>query len=254
MRRSQCRAAAQAGKSVLHLDPAGTYGAHWASRRLDGFLDWASAQQRRQQGRSSGGGGADVAGGAATAAQNTAAQPDTPAASEASQPSGAAAAEVAVPAGGAAVYSHVTVRQAANADAELGSPREYNIDLAAKVRLYNATVAETRAQRLEHAADPVHGAGNWGGNGLMQASVVCLVPQAALCAGPLVKALLASGAHNYVEFKALSSRCGDLSVRFQISDCRAAADAGRAHLRQLQGPEQQVGVFERTQSSMIAFR
>lgn len=31
--------------------------------------------------------------------------------------------------------------------------------------------------------------------------------QAVLCAGPLVKALLASGAHNYVEFRALSSRC-----------------------------------------------
>lgn len=30
--------------------------------------------------------------------------------------------------------------------------------------------------------------------------------QAAFCAGPLVKTLLASGAHNYLEFKALAAR------------------------------------------------
>lgn len=44
------RAAAQAGKSVLHLDAAGSYGSHWTSHRLDGLLAWADAQQQRQQG------------------------------------------------------------------------------------------------------------------------------------------------------------------------------------------------------------
>lgn len=40
------RAAAQAGKSVLHLDPAGSYGSHWASHRLDSLLEWAESQQQ----------------------------------------------------------------------------------------------------------------------------------------------------------------------------------------------------------------
>eukprot|EP00897_Mesotaenium_endlicherianum_P008463 jgi/Mesen1/7645/ME000004S07911 len=34
-------AAAQAGKSVLHLDSAESYGSHWASLQLDAFMQWA---------------------------------------------------------------------------------------------------------------------------------------------------------------------------------------------------------------------
>lgn len=34
-------AAAQAGKSVLHLDPADNYGAHWTTLQLDTFVEWA---------------------------------------------------------------------------------------------------------------------------------------------------------------------------------------------------------------------
>lgn len=36
-------AAAQAGKSVLHLDPAESYGSQWATLQLDSFVDWAKA-------------------------------------------------------------------------------------------------------------------------------------------------------------------------------------------------------------------
>ncbi|GAQ88243.1 rab GDP dissociation inhibito [Klebsormidium nitens] len=34
-------AAAQAGKTVLHLDPADNYGSHWATLQLDTFVEWA---------------------------------------------------------------------------------------------------------------------------------------------------------------------------------------------------------------------
>ena len=42
-------AAARAGTSVLHLDPAGSYGSHWASHSLDGLLAWAAEQQQRER-------------------------------------------------------------------------------------------------------------------------------------------------------------------------------------------------------------
>ena len=35
----------------------------------------------------------------------------------------------------------------------------------------------------------------------------CVLSQAAFCAGPLVQALLHCGAHNYVEFQMLQSKC-----------------------------------------------
>lgn len=42
-------AVAQAGKSVLHLDPAAHYGTHWAGLRLDQFLEWAHSLQKKGQ-------------------------------------------------------------------------------------------------------------------------------------------------------------------------------------------------------------
>ncbi len=69
------RAAAQAGKSVLHLDAAGSYGSHWASHRLDGLLAWADAQQQRQQGTASAGGGGTHGGAGAGAATPDGAPP-----------------------------------------------------------------------------------------------------------------------------------------------------------------------------------
>jgi RAB protein geranylgeranyltransferase component A len=38
------RAAAKAGKTVLHIDPAPHYGAHWATLTLEQFLAWAEKQ------------------------------------------------------------------------------------------------------------------------------------------------------------------------------------------------------------------
>ena len=40
-------AAARAGKRVLHLDAAATYGTHWAALHLDEFVAWATALQTR---------------------------------------------------------------------------------------------------------------------------------------------------------------------------------------------------------------
>ncbi len=40
-------AAARAGKRVLHLDAASTYGTHWAALHLDEFLAWVTALQTR---------------------------------------------------------------------------------------------------------------------------------------------------------------------------------------------------------------
>ena len=120
--RSSCRAAAQAGKSVLHLDPASSYGAHWASHRLDTFLDWAAAQQQRQEPSirdSSSNGGDQRRSGQRSGNDGSGAGPQA-----------AAADEIPVPAAGAGMYSHVSVWRDAGAD--LGAARDYNIDLAAK--------------------------------------------------------------------------------------------------------------------------
>ena len=40
-------AAARAGKGVLHVDAAPTYGTHWAALHLDEFVAWATALQAR---------------------------------------------------------------------------------------------------------------------------------------------------------------------------------------------------------------
>eukprot|EP00951_Prasinocladus_malaysianus_P000931 scaffold6452_cov30-Prasinocladus_malaysianus.AAC.2 len=42
-----CRAAAKAGKSVLQLDSEDQYGSHWASLNLEGFLRWSDAENER---------------------------------------------------------------------------------------------------------------------------------------------------------------------------------------------------------------
>ena len=39
------RAAAQAGKSVLHLDHADGYGSYWKAHTLDSLLEWAALQR-----------------------------------------------------------------------------------------------------------------------------------------------------------------------------------------------------------------
>ena len=42
-------AIAQAGKSVLHIDPGAHYGTHWAGLHLDQFLDWAASLQHESR-------------------------------------------------------------------------------------------------------------------------------------------------------------------------------------------------------------
>lgn len=111
---------------MLHLDPASSYGAHWASHRLDTFLDWATAQQQRQQPNSRDGSGSSGNGGD----QHRSSHRSGDEGSGAGAPPTAAADEIPVPATGAGVYSHVSVWQ--DADADLGPARDYNIDLAAK--------------------------------------------------------------------------------------------------------------------------
>lgn len=118
-------AAARAGKSVLHLDHADSYGSFWKSHTLDSLLEWASSLRLQN-------------------AQTC---------SDSSIPSQADVSEGRFP-----VYSNVSLMLAEGA--KLGSSREYNIDLA---------------------------------------------PKAAYSAGLLVAALVASGGHNYTDFKALKS-------------------------------------------------
>ena len=131
------RAAAKAGKKVLHLDPAASYGGHWASHHLDGILAWAAEQQRRQPSDA-----APAAGPGAMAADTAAVATGAPAVDAATgggsiiTPADADMAEsesgFAVSLSGAAVYSHVTT--ALQPGADLGPEREYSIDLAPKVR------------------------------------------------------------------------------------------------------------------------
>lgn len=111
---------------MLHLDPASSYGAHWASHRLDTFLDWAASQQQRPQ-------ASDVDGGDGSGHgrdQTRSSRRSDNEGSAAGAPQSAAADEITVPAAGAGVYSRVSVWR--DADADLGAARDYNIDLAAK--------------------------------------------------------------------------------------------------------------------------
>lgn len=145
---------------MLHLDPAGSYGSHWASHRLDGLLDWAAAQQQRQshrsqeEGLSSGNGSGDASsgGGGNDGGSDGSAAGQSPAAAAGADPP-AAAGEVAVPAEGAAVYSHVSVRR--DAEADVGAARDFSIDLAAKARpLKYTTCCCTQIDCTSQRPDP----------------------------------------------------------------------------------------------------
>jgi RAB protein geranylgeranyltransferase component A len=131
------RAAAKAGKSVLHLDAADYYGSHWASFQLDHFLGWARSQVAAQQSNGS-------AAPEEHATLHTASQ--SYASADSRQPEHQQWEEVpAEPLDG--LYSNVEVHTAA--EANLGPSREYNIDLAPRVRVHAALCCAPAA--LQHA-------------------------------------------------------------------------------------------------------
>ena len=159
------RAAAKRGKSVLHLDPAGYYGSHWTSFQLDQFLDW-SESHRCDNGEASGDNSRTHANSVTSSASHEAqrepqAVQDSPEFTEdVASAGGTSALNAGHPADGIGSqqipelnstaeeqsflevsissdpgrYTNVEVQTAQGA--ELGPAREYNIDLAPRVRPY----------------------------------------------------------------------------------------------------------------------
>lgn len=111
-----CSAAAKAGRAVLHLDPSSHYGSAWSTFTMEQFLDWAQRESQPTQ-------------------QQTTSEPhsfpqcahDTTSNSQTSPHSGTAG-----------LYSNFQIHQQ---QADLGSSRQYNIDLAAKARIVHVAPA-----------------------------------------------------------------------------------------------------------------
>jgi RAB protein geranylgeranyltransferase component A len=169
------RAAAKQGKTVLHLDPANYYGSLWTSFQLDQFLDWckshgsdkigstppasADAQPLTQPSASSIATHAsqDSAREEAASAQSaSAADNHNPSVSEIQGPGGDGFEHTSAASSSSAqqmsvlrrpvaetgrIYMHAEVHRAEGAD--LGPSREYNIDLAPRVRLFFPKISIT---------------------------------------------------------------------------------------------------------------
>lgn len=160
-----CRAAAKHGKRVLHLDPAGYYGSKWASFQLDSFLDW-TAQQRStseperncKNARHSISNGQAATGSVDTSeTEHTSAETVAASMSPKSSPLAAVSGEsqrdsgpphgraeaslesaqqqqaLQIPMAGHSSPLNTNVEVFRAADADLGSSRDYNIDMAPRV-------------------------------------------------------------------------------------------------------------------------
>ena len=105
-----CSAAAKTGRAVLHLDPSSHYGSAWSTFTLEQFLDWAQQESQPTQ-------------------HQTSPKPHSyPQCTHDTTPSS----QTALHSGTAGLYSNVEIRWQ---QAELGSSRQYNIDLAAKASI-----------------------------------------------------------------------------------------------------------------------
>lgn len=246
-----CRSAAKFGKTVLHLDSANYYGSEWTSFQLNQFLDWCNSQkatatvtnasstqtdasstalpglsvaqpEKQPTVTSSGTQPLPASSEQGSGAYDRKASVPEPHASAQSDlhPSSATASDqalqqafVQVPVGrGEGSYTNLEIDRAEGA--ELGPSREYNIDLAPRVRLHmsdhsfctpyllNVIVRCSSAStcmcyRTHHRC-------------LFYHSVHLTVEKSAMqvvhCAGSLINALLDAGAQHYLEFKLLQQR------------------------------------------------
>ena len=208
------RAAAKAGKSVLHLDAADHYGSHWASFQLDHFLGWARSQAAAQQSN-----GSVVP--EEHAPLHTDGNFDTSADSR--QPEQWQDVPVE-PLDG--LYSNVEVHSAAEA-ADLGSTREYNIDLAPRVRVHGGVVQHACACNAPAALRCWLSASCCMARKGKADVQTCNTAQVVHCSGSLISALLDAGANNYLEFKLVQERCAAAHIGLRCL-CR------RHHTGQLQ--------------------
>jgi len=155
-----CRAAAKSGKTVLHLDQAENYGSAWSSLTLDQFLAWTE----RQAGCES-----------LSPAEQQAAPQDT-AASNAQD-----LVHVPVPHQQAALYSNVQLHRQ---HVELGSSREFSLDLAGKAGIcYMCEGFHCLCKAIKES---------W--------------LQVVFCASETIDTMLAFGVQNYLEFKLFQGR------------------------------------------------
>lgn len=99
-----CRAAAKAGRAVLHLDPSSHYGSAWGSFTTEQLIDWAQQAVQQQTVFEQ------------QASEQLAHERAPEATTASSDDSGA-------------LYSNVQLYQQQE---DLGPSRQYNIDLAAK--------------------------------------------------------------------------------------------------------------------------